>query len=165
MNKTARFCSLVLLLAQAWVVSPSQAEDDFPTSPDLEMTPGSLCERPTEKRYPEGIPYCERNVTTERKRAIIADYDRKLGFHVQEMNRQEFKIDHFIPLCMGGSNATDNLWPQHKSVYSITDPLEPILCEKMKAGRLRQAEAVKIIRDAKMNLPSVPKAIAMAKGL
>jgi hypothetical protein len=81
------------------------------------------------------------------------------------MNRGDFKIDHLIPLCAGGANSEENLWPQHKSVYAITDPLEPIVCQKMQDGKLLQADAVKLILQAKMHLEEVPAIIKQVKAL
>lgn len=84
-------------------------------------------------------------------RANFEDY-RGLGFVLPTNDRGSYKIDHYIPLCAGGSNSTENLWPQHKSVYEITDPIEPLLCEKMSEGRLKQAEAVQLIKKVKNDL-------------
>lgn len=128
---------------------------NFPTVPNMSMTPGKLCDRPTSYRYAERIPYCERDVSYETKEFLIKQYDLKFGFHIAIMNRGDFKIDHFIPLCVGGSNDMVNLWPQHKSVYEITDPVEPLICQKMLEGRLSQADAVKLIIKAKTNLSTV----------
>lgn len=125
--------------------------DWFPQSPNEKITPGEICENPDSFRYPERIKYCERNVSRERKAAIFLTYDNELGFHTREMNRMDFKIDHYIPLCMGGSNTDENLWPQHKSVYQHTDPIEPVLCELMASGQLVQAKAISIIRRVKQN--------------
>lgn len=124
----------------------------FPLGPELSVTPGELCDKPDAFRYPEKIPYCERAVGSKLKWDIIRTYDREFGFQIEKMNRTDFKIDHFIPLCMGGSNDRLNLWPQHRSVFEKTDKLEQTLCELMSKGRLKQAEAVERIRDAKMNL-------------
>ena len=146
--------SLVLSLTQSAFGQPS-----FPTSPDPSLTPGSLCDKPDSKRYPEGIPYCSRSVKSDLKRDIMETYDEKLSYKVTSMKRADFKIDHYIPLCMGGSNQPNNLWPQHESVYEITDPLEQIACEKMAAGKLRQAEAVELLRRAKANLGEAPAII------
>lgn len=137
----------------------------FPTSPDQSLTPGSLCDRPNQKRYPEGIPYCSRDVKSELKKEIMREYDAKLGYRVTQMERAAFKIDHYIPLCMGGSNNQDNLWPQHVTVYNITDPLEPVFCGKMAAGRLRQADAIELLRRAKNNLADVPAILKQVEGL
>jgi hypothetical protein len=53
---------------------------------------------------------------------------------------------------MGGSNHQDNLWPQHKTVYVVTDSIEFAACEKMKAGKLNQRLAIDLLREAKLNL-------------
>lgn len=128
----------------------------FPKNPDLAQTPGKLCTTPSEHRYPEQIDYCERDVDTYTKNSIIAKYDTLFGYEIRSMKRLDFKIDHLIPLCAGGANSEENLWPQHKSVYAITDPIEPVLCEKMSQGKLKQADAVKLILKAKMNLGQAP---------
>lgn len=147
---------VVMALSLSWEAS-AVGRPMFPLGPDPHLTPGDLCQRADERRYPERISYCRRDVATRLKRAIVEMYDRELGFHVAEMNRGDFKIDHFIPLCAGGSNAAENLWPQHKSVYEITDPLEPLVCEKMAQGRLSQSDAIELIRTGKHDLSRVPE--------
>ena len=57
--------------------------------------------------------YKKTRVASDEKRDIIATYDKARGFHIGQMQRSQFKIDHYIPLCAGGSNDRDNLWPQH----------------------------------------------------
>lgn len=141
-----------------FTISSLAIANDFPTHPDPIMTPGSVCNDADENRYPEGIAYCERDVETRTKREIIRRYDAKLGFHIQSMNRNHFKIDHLIPLCAGGSNEVSNLWPQHRSIYELTDPLEPLLCEKMARGRIRQKDAITFIIQAKMRPEKAPEA-------
>lgn len=131
------------------------ANDAYPIAPNAQLTPGSLCEHADQIRYPERIIYCERDVDTQEKRAIIREYDQKLGFRIQSMNRQDFKIDHYIPLCAGGSNNRNNLWPQHQSVFKITDKLEQVVCEQMAQGHLRQRDAVDLIREGKNDLSKV----------
>src|SRR5690606_13002989 len=142
-----------------------QKHQRFPHGPDDELTPGTLCDSPSEFRYPERIPYCKRNLETQTKRHIIKVYDQVLGFEVGQMNRMDFKIDHLIPLCAGGSNDEANLWPQHKSVYEITDPLEPEICNKMAQGRLKQAEAVNLILEAKTDLDKAPEILKYIQSL
>lgn len=132
----------------------------FPQHPDSTMTPGSVCTTGQTRRYPEGVTYCNRDVDRDLKRDLFRRYDVTLGYETQSMSRQDFKIDHYIPLCAGGSNQADNLWPQHKSVYMITDPLEPLICEKMSEGRLKQADAVKLVHRAKLDLTQVNSVMA-----
>lgn len=149
---------LLLALVQLSLTFSTHAnEARFPTSPNLNETPGELCAHPDKLRYPEQIAYCERDVDTYTKKAVIQKYDQVLGYRISTMNRGEFKIDHLIPLCAGGANSETNLWPQHKSVYTKTDPIEPLLCQKMLEGKLRQSDAVKIIIEAKTNLNKIPE--------
>lgn len=137
----------------------------FPAGPNSVLTPGKLCDNPVKLRYAEQIAYCGRDVSYETKEILIQRYDEQLGFHIRSMNRGDFKIDHFIPLCAGGSNDAVNLWPQHKSIYLITDPLEPLLCEKMAQGRLTQAQAAQLIMKAKTDLSQVPVVLKILRGL
>lgn len=137
---------------------------NYPTSP-REMTPGSVCTKPIAYRYKEQIPYCGRDVSSKTKADIIKIYDVKYDYQVGSMDRHDFTIDHYISLCMGGSNEIDNLWPQHKSTKAITDPLEPLLCIKMSEGRIGQAESIRIIREAKMNLDKAEELLEYVKGL
>jgi hypothetical protein len=141
----ARF--LVVTLSS--IVTVLSFAADYPSGPDQRLTPGALCERADELRYPEKIAYCKRAVTSDTKRMVIERYDRDLGYRVKQMNRADFKIDHYIPLCAGGANSEENLWPQHKTIYEKTDLLEFELCESMKAGRLKQIEVIEIITRAK----------------
>jgi hypothetical protein len=123
----------------------------FPSHPHTDMTPGSLCDHASEMRYPEHIKYCERDVEGSLKARLFVLYDEKYGYETTQMQRTAFKIDHLIPLCMGGSNKADNLWPQHVSIYQHTDPLEPFLCGAMSAGKIKQADAVQLILTIKQS--------------
>ncbi len=131
---------------------------EYPQGPLADLTPGSLCDRPDAYRYAERVPYCNRDVDSSLKAEIFQEY-RNEGFRLDPSQRSSYKIDHLIPLCAGGSNREDNLWPQHKSVYEITDPLEPAACDAMKAGKIKQAEAVKLILAAKRDLKLVKKTV------
>lgn len=163
--------SLVRSLVVAAVLSSTvaftaQAGDKrFPTAPDAQLTPGDVCHRPDAYRYPERIAYCNRDVDGGEKRDIIAMYDRERGYNIRGMDRQQFKIDHYIPLCMGGSNERDNLWPQHKSVYELTDPMEGLACEKMAEGRLKQADAIRLIKEGKNDFKKIDGIVEYLNGL
>ncbi len=135
-------------------LSISNSAGPFPKYPDEQLTPGILCadDEADYRRHPEKVPYCERDVDSGTKRDIIREYDEELGFKVGSMQRSDFKIDHFIPLCVGGSNDRKNLWPQHKSVYEHTDAIENQLCNLMQRALMKQAEAVDTIRHVKFNL-------------
>lgn len=119
--------------------------------PIAELTPGDLCHSPDRYRYPEHIAYCERDVSSELKDQIFNEY-RRVGFRLPPNHRSSYKIDHFIPLCAGGSNEPENLWPQHLTIYKITDPVENAACKKLSEGKLSQRETIRLIIKAKLNL-------------
>ncbi len=138
---------------------------DYPLNPDPRLTPGSYCEQANSRRYPQRIAYCERNVSKGIKWQVIHTYNRELNFRIERGERSQYKIDHLIPLCAGGSNRVDNLWPQHQSVYVVTDPLEGLACEKMAAGRLHQRRAVELLMRAKQNLEEAPRILRELESL
>jgi hypothetical protein len=156
---------LVFVFAMVLPLISNAAQGSFPTGPDQQMTPGELCAHPDSYRYPEHIPYCSRNVVGDLKKQIIRDYDSQLGYSIESMPRQDFKIDHLIPLCAGGANSEDNLWPQHKTIYAITDPMEPLICQKMSDGKLKQRDAVEMIKAGKLDLSKVPDIMARLQAL
>lgn len=125
--------------------------DEFPKSPSKDLTPGELCNRASEYRYPEHIAYCERDVSSAQKDQIFESY-RRIGYRLDPKTRSSYKIDHYIPLCAGGSNNDENLWPQHKSVYEVTDELEQMGCDKMKLGLLKQAKFIQLLKRVKNDL-------------
>lgn len=125
-------------------------DDWFPTQPDPALTPGAICSQSDELRYPEQIHYCERNVLREEKWSIINAYMSLWPqLKISNENRTLYKIDHFIPLCMGGANDQSNLWPQHRDVYIHTDSIEKALCDELSKGLIKQSEAIAQIKFAK----------------
>lgn len=140
---------LTVLFSTQAALAGSEA---FPKSPNPELTPGDVCHQASSYRYPERIPYCDREVDVEQKVEVIKVYDSVLNYRIYSLPRKKFKIDHYIPLCMGGSNESKNLWPQHESVFKVTDPLEQKLCAKMAEGKMLQAEAIDLIKRAKNDL-------------
>lgn len=140
------------------------AGGNYPMKPDPRLTTGMLCDRPVEYRYPEHVAYCGRDVDTETKAEIFAAY-RKIGYPMSSTNRADYKIDHYIPLCMGGANEKVNLWPQHVSIYTITDSIEASLCDKMKQGKLSQAKAVTLMKGVKNDLSTAPALVKYLSAL
>ena len=153
-----------VLFAIVLGASLSSFADSFPKGPDDSLTPGALCVHPDSYRYPEKIKYCNRDVSPQEKAEIFQKYDQ-IGYRTRSLKRNSFKIDHYIPLCAGGDNNEKNLWPQHESVYKITDPLEALICEKMAAGRLLQKDAIVAITRAKNNLEEVPLILSQIQKL
>lgn len=158
------FAALVLFLSLNGQAA-YQNNSAYPIKPDPSLTPGQLCQYATRLRYPERIKYCERDVNTETKWQVIRLYVSKFSYNINPRNRMDFKIDHYIPLCMGGSNDVSNLWPQHEKVYAQTDPMEPLLCEKMSMGKLKQAQAIELIKRGKNDLSQIKDILAYANRL
>jgi hypothetical protein len=66
-----------------------------------------------------------------------------------ERNIRHGEVDHFYPLCAGGSNGIHNLWFQRADNqwngedfgYHAKDKLESWVCVQIKAGKLDLKEA------------------------
>lgn len=141
------FLSIFFLIS-----SFSAFADSFPKGPDRTLTPGSLCES-GKSRHPQKITYCERNVSSAKKWEIFRAYNNLgLGYNIHPGNRGQYKIDHFYPLCIGGSNNHDNLWPQHETLYTQTDDIEHLTCEMVSTGQLKRDEALRYVIEAKTNI-------------
>lgn len=136
----------------------------YPKAPDPRLTPGSFCDTPDRYRHPEQIPYCERNVNTFLKETIFIAYRKELGYSLSG-DRGNYKVDHYIPLCMGGSNKPDNLWPQHMTISVITDPIESAGCEMLGKGRITQKDLIELVIKAKNNLKEAPRIFNYLKSL
>ncbi len=111
--------------------------------PNPHWAEGSLCNRQNPDysvdRYKEKIPYCERNVSSSTKKSLYELYN------IPEKCRNKYTIDHIIPLSIGGDNSPENLWPEHEKVKATRPQLEMDLYLELKAGRLKQKQAVQII--------------------
>lgn len=61
----------------------------------------------------------------------------------------DFKLDHTIPLELGGSNATDNLKIVPTALWASYTPVENHLAKLLKAKKLSKSEAVDLITKFK----------------
>lgn len=64
--------------------------------PDPKLTPGRVAQSEKDRR----------GVTVEMEQKVFARY------RLPWSSRPAFKIDHLIPLELGGADTIDNLWPQ-----------------------------------------------------
>lgn len=121
----------------------------YPETPQPNTTPGHLCSTSDahfkEFRYQEQIPYCRRRVSSGLKRRIYQDY----GVPISQ--KSQYTIDHLIPLSIGGSNRTANLWPEHHEIKALRPDLEFQVFVALRDGRVSQRRAIQIILDAKFN--------------
>jgi hypothetical protein len=156
---TMKHLSSVLLLVSFYAFGGNP----YPRTPDAELTPGALCETPSRLRYPEQIAYCERDVNSFTKEVVFIAY-RDLGYSLSGP-RERYKVDHFIPLCAGGSNDIKNLWPQYDTISRVTDPLEPLACEVLALGKITQVEVIEIIKEAKLDTKQVPRLMQKLRSL
>lgn len=153
----------VLVLFLALTGLNALANRAYPLFPDARLTPGSLCQSPSTYRYPERIAYCERLVNTYDKELVFIAY-RRLGFSLSGQ-RNQYKVDHLIPLCAGGSNDITNLWPQYYTISALTDPLEPLACEILAKGKITQQKVIELILKAKKNKAEIPVVMKQLQAL
>jgi hypothetical protein len=102
--------------------------------PDPKLTPGRVAA--TEKDR-GGV-----NLAMEQK--VFARY------HLPWEWRARYKIDHLIPLELGGADTIDNLWPQslRAKPYGADrkELLTEVLLERIRTGRMTIAQAQEQIR-------------------
>ena len=115
------------------------------TQPDWTKTPGILCSSHdtnfSNYDYPEHIARCARNIGNDEKLQVATAYQ------VPQADWLQYEFDHLIPLCAGGSNSPQNLWPQPLDQAHIKDKLEFEICIAMKNGTMTQAQAVQKVHD------------------
>ena len=115
-------------------------------SPNFKNTPGLPCSTADKDfsglDYPEQIARCNRNILDSEKAAVSAIYG-----NIPKSDWPQYEFDHLLPICAGGSNNSDNLWPQPIAEAKKKDVLEVDICLAMKAGALKQSDAVQKIYD------------------
>ena len=115
-----------------------RAVGTFEVLPDKNLTGGSVrtgdraaaCGHAKESRGP---------VRAARRDEILRRYGLPPGTH------PDYEIDHLIPLCLGGSDARSNLWPQSRRSMEKTwnaeakDRLERLMCNMVCDGQVNIA--------------------------
>lgn len=99
---------------------------------------------------PDSKPSCtysqdHRNVPASVHKKVYDEYD----VPPDQRNIKDGEVDHFYPLCAGGSNDISNLWYQpaigdwngKDFGYHTKDKLEAYICVQIKAGKLTLKEA------------------------
>jgi hypothetical protein len=141
-----RKLSLCLLLFSSNVLA---AQHYFPIVPNSKMTPGAYC-RPGQPdfqglRYAQRIPSCRRNVSHELKDAVYNAYG------IPPRCRNNYTVDHFIPLSIGGNNQFENLWPEHALVKRSRMQFETEIHVAVSEGKMNQQQAIQLVYKVKLN--------------
>lgn len=131
-------------LGQQTIVNPNNpprigAQAEYPNPL---LTPGladTLNTQDLLKLY-SGQTYSQfhRNVPQSEKYVVLKEYGYDIKNHIP------LEIDHFYPLCAGGSNNIKNLWaePESSTINGIDwgfhkkDKLETYVCEQIKKKKL-----------------------------
>jgi hypothetical protein len=122
------FLALVLMTI-AW---NTRAQDALLPNPKL--TPGRIAERTKDRG----------GVTAKMEQKVFARY------RVPWSRRAEFKVDHLIPIELGGADTIDNLWPQSLRMKPYgadrKELLAELFLERIRSGRMTIAQAQEEIR-------------------
>ena len=117
---------ILTIAANAW------AQDALLPNPRL--TPGRIAERDKDRG----------GVTVKMEQKVFARY------RLPWSRRAEFKIDHLIPLELGGADTIDNLWPQSLRIKPYgadrKELLTELLLQRIRTGRMTIAQAQGEIR-------------------
>ena len=134
--------------AQAAATTPApepsavtSAQRDPRLYPDPRLTPGDVLPVTAAQVSVSGYSSKVRNVPVSEKREVFAEY--RLTY---PQKAGAYECDHFIPLCLGGSNSIRNLWPEPAPQFHWKDGLEVYLWRQLRAGKITLAEAQREIR-------------------
>jgi hypothetical protein len=100
-----RYVVSAMLLITSCAAPPSR-HAQHEGLPDRALTPGDVMDVTAAEICAPGYTKTIRNVPSALKRQVYAAY------HEEPQTGVCCEIDHLIPLELGGSNATRNLWPQ-----------------------------------------------------
>jgi hypothetical protein len=127
--------ALLIALSLPFFFTPNSAPQEG-SLPNPRLTPGRVAKSDKDRR----------GVTAAMEQQVFARY--KLPWS----RRNEFKIDHLIPIELGGADIIKNLWPQKLAMrpYDAArkKQLTEVLLEQVKAGQITLDQAQKqISRD------------------
>jgi hypothetical protein len=121
---------LAVLLLTIASIAPAQNA----LLPNPKLTPGKVAEHDKDRS----------GVTARMEQKVFARY------RLPWSRRTEFKIDHLIPLELGGADTIDNLWPQSLRIKPYgadrKELLTEVLLERIRTGRMTLAQAQEEIR-------------------
>jgi hypothetical protein len=120
---------VIVVLAIATTASAQQS-----LLPNRKLTPGRVATREKDRG----------GITVAMEQKIFARYRLPWAW------RAEYKIDHLIPLELGGADTIDNLWPQSLRAKPYgpdrKELLTEVFLEKIRTGKMILAQAQEEIR-------------------
>ncbi|MFZ1125382.1 MAG: hypothetical protein WAN59_09635 [Candidatus Baltobacteraceae bacterium] len=135
----------VALLAFSLALVPAVAGADMP---NRALTPGAVADTDPGVVCASGYASAHREVPYAERDAIYNEYGIPRGTR-HASPRRGYRIDHLIPLEIGGANGPRNLWPQRYADSKGKDRVEDALHEAVCYAHtltLEQAQAA-IARD------------------
>ena len=125
----------VLLALVAIPARGQQPASSPPVLPDPKLTPGdAISQVNLADIQVKGYSATVRDVPIAVKRAVYASYG------IAHWVTGEYEVDHLIPLSLGGSNSTKNLWPESYMTEPwnahTKDQLEYRLLTLVRAGKV-----------------------------
>ncbi|HEX8898040.1 MAG TPA: HNH endonuclease signature motif containing protein [Chthoniobacterales bacterium] len=125
---------LLLTFLLGFLIFSGNARAQNALLPNPKLTPGRVAERDKDRA----------GVTVAMERKVFARY------RLPWASRAEFKVDHLIPVALGGADTLDNLWPQkiRAKPYGADrkELLAEVLLQKVRAGKMTLAQAQEEIR-------------------
>jgi hypothetical protein len=131
--------------------------------PDPTLTPGlaeTLLALDLTKRYTENCPAHKTSCTYSQAhrnvpRSVHTQVYDEYNVPQAKRNIDNGEVDHFQPLCAGGSNDIKNLWYQPETNdwngedfgFHAKDKLETYVCAQIQAGKLDPKQAYKRITE------------------
>lgn len=140
MKKTKIIIGAIVVGVLAWTSFSPQHVGPAYLYPDPTFTPGEAATLSLADltRLYDGQTYSQahRKVLGSEKTAVCAEYPKNCNFSKE--------IDHFYPLCAGGSNDVKNLWAQPEVNlwndrdfgFHAKDKLETWVCFRVKSGTI-----------------------------
>lgn len=118
MSSPAIAVALVLLLC---VSTLAQAD-----MPNASLTPGAVAETDSRIVCAYGYASEHRKVPYAERDAVYREYGIPRGTRYASP-RRGYRIDHLVPLELGGANTMRNLWPQRYADSKVKDRVEDAL--------------------------------------
>ncbi|MGP6158355.1 MAG: HNH endonuclease [Vulcanimicrobiaceae bacterium] len=101
-------------------VLPALAVADMP---DVSLTPGAVADTDPRVVCAYGYASARRHVSYAERDAVYREYGIPRGTR-STSPRRGYRIDHLVPLELGGANSVGNLWPQHLADSKRKDRVE-----------------------------------------